>query len=261
MPKRIHQHPEVQTVTLLGAIISLGFASPSLAQPDRLALEPMLVRSAQPDNPVRHDVKVKSVLDASRREVLLNGPTYHSVATAPKQEARFNWYTIAKPQAEPAREVTTCPENGGKDTMKVRLGKAVYFLATATILAEGKPPPAPDHLSHFVAYQIDRVEADASPAEVVFSSGTSTTKVRPTKAVLLCLPAEEWHHGDHSLIHDPGFCFLIYETKPSGSAHASPIGTLDQFGLNSLKLSLAKLVGVPARLVKGGDENTSPPGS
>lgn len=253
MFKRIQQGLEAWTVTLIGATISLCFADPALAQSERLLLEPMAVQSARPDDPIRHDLKIKSVLDSASRKVSLEGPTHHSHASATardaaKKEARFNWYAIAKPLPGSPREVAVSLENGGKQTVKVSLGKAVHFLSAAKKLSDGKPPPAPDHLSHFVAYRIDRTEG-GSPAAVVFSSGTSTIKVRPAKAVFLCLPAEEWHHGEHSPVHDAGFCFLVYETQVFGEKTGPPIGTLDQFGLNSLQLSRSKLVGVPARIV------------
>lgn len=253
MFKRIQKGLEAGTVRLIGATISLCSADPSLAQSERLLLEPMAVHAAQPEDPIRHDLKIKSVLDSASRKVLLKGPTHHShagaaVRDAAKKEARFNWYAIAKPLPVSPREVTVSLENGGKQTVKVSLGKAVRFLSAAKKLSEGKPPPAPDHLSHFVVYQIDRTEGGSPPAALVFSSGTSTIKVRPAKAVFLCLPAEEWHHGEHSPVHDAGFCFLVYETEVFGDKPGPPIGTLDQFGLNSLQLSRAKLVGVPARI-------------
>ena len=105
---------------LLAGLLSLGFLVPSHAQVDRLRLEPMAVQTARPDKAIRHDVEFKSVLDSSRRKVLLTGPTHHSVAAvlpplAAATEARLNWYAIAEPlQAVPRIVIVSLEGAGGK---------------------------------------------------------------------------------------------------------------------------------------------------
>ncbi len=238
---------------LLAGLLSLSFVVPSHAQADRLRLEPMVVQTARPDKAIRHDVEFKSVLDSSRREVLLKGPTHHSVAAALPRleaaaEARLNWYAIAEPwQADPGIVIVSLEGAGGKQ-VAVRLEKSVYFLSTTKKLAEGKPPPAPKALSHFVAYRIQDGQKLGQTGDVEVTTGAAKTKVRLKDATFLCVPAEEWHHGELFPVHDRGFCMIVFTTAPFGNAVPSKTGTLDQFGLNSLQLGRAELVGVAARL-------------
>jgi hypothetical protein len=216
-----------------------------------LDLEDMAIYSVRPEKLIEHEVTLESPLDAKRWEPVLEGPTYHSFSSVrgvhSNEVARFNWYALAKSIPAPTRKVAVAIQHPRRVRVEFQLGEAVYFLSTSQRLAEGKPPPAPKQLSHLVAYRITGDAESGYDVQAEIPLETAESEVRLKRPVLLCLPVQEWHHDDYSPVGDADFCLIVYETEVQGSTNNPEIGTLDQFGLNSLRLKRAGLVGVSAR--------------
>jgi hypothetical protein len=216
-----------------------------------LELENMVVYSVRPEKLVQHEVTMQSPLDAKRWEPALEGPNYHSFSSVrgsrSNEVARFNWYALAKSSPAFTRKVAVAIQYPRQVRLEFQLGEALYFLSTSQRLAEGKPPPAPKQLSHLVAYRITGDAESGYDVEAEIPLKTAQSKMRLKRPVLLCLPVQEWHHDDYSPVGDAGFCMIVYETEGQGSTNDLEIGTLDQFGLNSLRLKSTGLVGVSAR--------------
>lgn len=240
-------------VVVLAVALWAGSGWLPMLAADSLRLETMVIRSARPENIVQHDVQVKGPLDSRPWEPSLEGPSHHSnafVSDTRNEEARFNWYALGNTSEIPARTITVLAQIPDQAPVEFKLGKPMYFLSMAQQLADGKPSSAPKQLSHMVAYLVNGDTRLDPKAEVSVQLGSATMRVRLERPLLLCLPVEEWHHDEHSDVSDASFCLIIYETQPYGPSDPRTARTLDQFGLNSLQLQRAELVGVSASNVR-----------
>jgi len=239
-------------VRVAGALLVL--ASTVAAEPPTSGpgIESMVIQAVQAAKTIRHEVEFRSPLGSTRREVMLEGPAYHSFSLVTghdqrREEARFNWYRIAGKKEQAPRRVAVVVKGEKPSRVEFGVGPARFFLATAQALTKGPPPAAPEELSHMVAYGINE-EGDAGAAgKVEVSTGGGKITVRLGRPLFLCVPVEEWHHAEYFPVGDAGFRLVVYETMAFGKENAPEIATLDQFSLGALRLERAALVGVAAR--------------
>ena len=169
-------------------------------------------------------------------ETLLIGPQLfsHAVGSAHEaiQEPRayLNWYEIAQPPIEPTRTVDVRDPLRGKDAHSITIGSSAFLLSPAQRITTGSPSPIPDGLNYFKAYRI--LDAPLVSKTVKLNGTFGPADRTATRAILLCVPIEQWHHDEHFRVKDSEICLIVYELLPQ--THGVSITTLDQFGLNTL---------------------------
>jgi hypothetical protein len=217
------------------------------------AVEPLdffEVVKVNPSRVITHDVSLKGRFDNSVVQTDLTGPKFFSRAvgfgeeTARERDAYFNWYEIRKPPRETQRFVPVRDSLQAGTVYMVRIGAPSFLLSPARRLTSGPPAPVSDRLSYFKAYRIVSGEPINKEVKLTNTLGPETrTAVRPA---LLCVPAEQWHHAEHSPIKRAKHCLVVYELQVC--EHSATISTLDQFGLNELDVESSVWLCVPAEI-------------
>ena len=194
------------------------------------------VLEGKPGNAIKHDVETKSVLDAAKRTVSLEGPTHFSFGVgcsdraAKTPTAHLSWYKITDPAKQEIREVSVIDLIRGAEAKTMKVGKAEYFLTPAQRITTGPPPKVPDGLDHYTAYRIEDAKPYSLDVKLSGSVGGADRKIG--KAVYLCVASEQWHHDDYSSASHSRDCFVVYElSETSGSA---PLNAIDEFGLHQI---------------------------
>ena len=98
------------------------------------------------------------------------------------------------------------------------------------------PSEVPVGLDHYKAYRI--VDAPALELEVEIKGSVGDGKRTVGRPVLLCVPAEEWHHEEYFPVTHPSGCFVVYELD--ASELSEQYSFIDQFGLNQLGASTSR---------------------
>ncbi len=216
-----------------------------------------LAVAVRPITLVRHEVDVKGPFDQTRAETLLVGPSYscHVVGVGSRpvaqQGASFNWYGIERPTEEPERRLSVVCSLTGDEPSKVVTGEAVCLLSPSKRLTTGRPSDASDRLNYYKGYRIVDAKPDVRrEIEIRLESGPQPHEL--TKAAVLCVPVEEWHHHEHFPIVEEGTCLMLYEVFPRSR---TSIKTVDQFGLNKLERSARRYLLAPAKIVHPQDHS------
>ena len=197
---------------------------------------PHSVVSVKASNPVLHGLEVKTPLDDERRWVSLRGPSLYSAPGRSEKESAptyLTWYQIRKPKPEPVKEIVLGDTFSGTKSFSLTLGAPAYYLIPAQSIKDGPPTDIPENLNHFIAFRIIDVDSVELPEPT------------PGKPAFVCVPAEEWHHADHSPIKSEKTWFMVYETQAQPAA--AKVTTIDQFGLNALTIDEKQFVYVPAK--------------
>jgi hypothetical protein len=200
-----------------------------------LAESPHSVISIKASNPVLHGLEVKTPLDSERRWVNLRGPELYSFPDVVENDifpSYLTWYQIRKPKSEPVKEVVLADAFSGGKSFRVMLGAPAYYLIPAQTIQDGPPREIPENLNHFIAFRIANVDSVELPEPT------------PGKPAFVCVPAEEWHHADHSPIKAATKWFMVYEVDSQPSARK--VTAIDQFGLNGLTAGKTQFIYVNA---------------
>lgn len=242
---------------ICAALLWVSMSLNTIAAADR-PVESFEVLAVNPSRVIKHEVELKGPFDDDVVERFLIGPQLFSQAVGfnknaiQEPKAYLNWFKIAKPAEEPERVVTVRDALRGKDTQQMTIERPVYLLSPSQRLKSGSPSPIPDKLNYFMAYEINDSPAIKQPVKLAGAFGPEDRTA--TKAVLLCLPVEQWHHHQHSPVKNAQRCLVVYELLPH--LHASTVNTIDQFGLNKLETQSSKWLCVDAQLVGRGPTNT-----
>ena len=233
-------------------------------------LEFFEVVNVTPSRAIKHKVQSKSPFDNDVIETVLTGPRFFSHAvgfidpcaangpiaseetrSVPEttnqpdgigragvnnheaiQEPRayLNWYEIAQPPKEPRRTVVVRDPLRGNDAHSITIGSSAFLLSPAQRITTGSPSPIPGGLNYFKAYRILDAPLVRQMVKLMGSLGPEDRTA--TRAILLCVPIEQWHHDEHVRVKDSQDCLIVYELLPQ--KHSLSISTIDQFGLNEL---------------------------
>jgi len=227
---------------LLFAAIMLGCAA--RASTDTAGKPSLVVREAQPEKVIRHEVEWRGPLRSERRVSMLEGPKLFSGPVSAEKNTsepvRFSWYKIEGTDEFPA--TTVCVTMAGGSEVEFVVDAAAYLLSMTQTLDVGTPADIPAWLSQYVAYRIltplDR-EGKLPAAPV-----TADPNIHLKSPALLCLPVEQWHHHDSFPVKSSESCWIAYSVAPR-EGEVESLSTLDQFGLNSLQLTAVKWLCVP----------------
>lgn len=207
------------------------------------------VVNVTPSRVIKHEVQSKSPFDNDVIETVLTGPQFFSHAVGFKHEAiqepraYLNWYEIAQPPKEPRRTVVVRDPLRGKDAHSITIGSSAFLLSPAQRITTGSPSPIPDGLNYFRAYRI--LDAPLVSKTVKLNGTLGPEDRTATRAILLCVPIEQWHHDEHFRVKDSQDCLIVYELLPQ--KHSVSITTIDQFGLNKLDAHASNWLCVRAR--------------
>ena len=224
---------------LAGLILCTWFGSSATAHNPVEFLE---VVDGKPLTSIEHPIEVKSVLDQERATIDLLGPHHFSLSAgclgrSPKAEKAFlAWYKIENPKPMTSRKVKVLDLVRGMKTEPFEITTAEYFLTPAQRITTGPPSEVPVGLDHYKAYRI--VDAPALELEVEIKGSVGDGKRTVGRPVLLCVPAEEWHHAEYFPATHPSGCFVVYELD--ASELSEQYSFIDQFGLNQLGASASR---------------------
>jgi hypothetical protein len=189
-----------------------------------------------PSRLIKHEVQSKSPFDNDQIETVLAGPQFFSHGVGFKHQAiqeprpYLNWYEIEEPPKEPRRTVVVRDPLRGNDTHSVTIESSAFLLSPAQRLTTGSPTSIPAGLNYFKAYRI--LDAPLFSKKVNLNGTLGPENRMATRAILLCVPIEQWHHDDHFRVKSSQDCLVVYELLPQ--KHSVRITTIDQFGLNEL---------------------------
>jgi hypothetical protein len=210
------------------------------------------VVAVTPSRVINHEVDLKGRFDSGVTETFLKGPVLFSHAVGFGDEAvqlpnaYLNWYKIEKPVSEPRRTLSVRDSLRGNEKVEVTVENSAFLLSPSQRVTAGPPSRVPDGLNHFKAYRI--VNSPKMQRELHITGAFGPEDRVTTKAALLCVPVEQWHHDEHSTVKNPTACLMVYELQPVELD--SSITTIDQFGLNQLKASSGNWLCVPAQMGK-----------
>ncbi|MEM6779820.1 MAG: hypothetical protein AAF670_19355 [Planctomycetota bacterium] len=174
--------------------------------------QPFTVYEVQAGNEVAHGVEVRSVIDASRHPIDLQGPSY--IATS--GDLCVSWYSIQNPLLNRSTVGVMSTNDVGEQSLEtLQLGAAEWLLIPAQTLGDGAPSPVPDDWDILTAYRVQPSDGDATPQYV-------------------CVPTAQWHHHDKLTIHHPNRGWLVTAVPEKTRLGTKTI--LDGFGLNSLRV-------------------------
>jgi hypothetical protein len=234
------------TVTLLSALLA---ADPTVASD--VPLDYFEVLSVKPSSQIDHDVELKGPFDQALLETTLTGPQYFAISVGVNgrkvggPEAYFTWYEIVRPKSEALRTLRLRDPLRAGAVRQISVCDVEFLLSPAQRIVSGPPAPLSDRLSHFKAYRIvdDPPKLATLKLKGAMGSGQRTT----SKAILLCVPAEERHHEEQYAVKNAEDCFVVYELAAVQLDGA--VTSLDQFGLNRLNLQTSSWICVPAEIV------------
>ncbi len=212
------------------------------------------VVTVTPSQVIDHEVEAKGPFDNDKIETFLTGPQLFSHAVgfegkpAPKPQAYLNWYKITKPTNQPRQTISVRDALRGDEAYEITIQSAAYLLSAAQRITSGAPAPIPDDLGYFEAYEI--VDGPQINRKVALTGTFGPGASMANRAVLLCVPIEQWHHDEHVTVKNASECLLIYELLPE--QHTLTVATIDQFGLNKLETETIKWLGVPATVLEHG---------
>ena len=135
----------------------------------------------------------------------------------------------------------------GETTHTVTVENSAYLLSPAQRLSSGPPSQIPDGLGYLKLYRIVNALENRQMIQLRQAFGPEERTL--TKPAFLGLPAAHSHHDERTPAKRLDTCVLIYELEPA-SCEAS-VTTIDQFGLNTLRISSSKWLAVPAVVEKG----------
>ncbi len=231
------------------AIIGLVLFSAAPAKKEPVSLRPLVLHRAEPSKLIKHAVEWNSVIDPRRQETALVGPRMYATELSSEPNAPtailFSWYEFPPAAEERPGFKVRVSRDAGDLVETFAVGDASYFASQTQRLHEGTPAEIPDGLSQFVVYDI--LEGASERQNVILSTPSGQTAYEVIGPAFLCVPGEQWHHDEYFAVCDAASCWLVYETE--ATPHASSISTLDQFGLNELKLGAAEWLCVPATLI------------
>lgn len=220
-------------LTIVFACLALSAVGPAAAHTPVEFLE---VFSGQPATATVHPIDVKSVLDAERRTIELEGPRYFSSSVgalnraAKKPTAHLSWYQISEPAPAERRDIAVLDLVRGMQAEPLSIGAVEFFLSPAQRITSGAPDPIPDGLDHFMAYRIHDAGAVEVTSKLSNGSASASSERKLATPRFLCVPAEEWHHEEYFEVTHPSTCFVVYELDEQASDQS--IALIDQFGLN-----------------------------
>jgi hypothetical protein len=162
-----------------------------------------------------------------------------------KENACLNWYRITNSETEtiPTLRIRDILSRG--HSYQIDIGSAEFLLSPAQKLTSGPPNAAADELNHFKAYPISKAPPISRAIQLRDSLGPTDRKI--LRAAFLCVPVQQWHHHEHFPIEGPEGCFVVYELE--SNKLSAKVSTIDQFGLNELRVESCVWLCVPAKII------------
>ena len=208
-----------------------------------------------PEQLIQHAVSIRGPFTTAREPVKLVGPeAILSTASKGIDSFIFTSYAIVNPARTLPQGVNVLlPADDA--TMRVEVGPIEFLLLPAQQLTDGQPEPSQEP----TAYEVRPV---LNPAALIplASLRPAAARSKLLAASHLCLPAEYFHHFEHTKIENAGRGLVLFFsnestemrtatiTKTPEESASKKVSIVDDFGTNQLQTQSVTRVGVWVRI-------------
>ena len=211
-----------------------------------------------PEQLIQHAVSIRGPFTTAREPVKLVGPeAILSTASKGIDSFIFTSYAIVNPARTLPQGVNVLLP-AGDATMRVEVGPIEFLLLPAQQLTDGQPEPSQEP----TAYEVRPV---LNPAALIplASLRPAAARSKLLAASHLCLPAEYFHHFEHTKIENAGRGLVLFfstestestemrtatSTKTTERLSRKKVSIVDDFGTNQLQTQSVTRVGVWVRI-------------
>ena len=210
-----------------------------------------------PEQLIQHAVSIRGPFTTAREPVKLVGPeAILSTASKGIDSFIFTSYAIVNPARTLPQGVNVLlPADDA--TMRAEVGPIEFLLLPAQQLTDGQPEPSQEP----TAYEVRPV---LNPAALIplASLRPAAARSKLLAASHLCLPAEYFHHFEHTKIENAGRGLVLFSTESTESTEMrtatstktpeesarKKMSIVDDFGTNQLQIQSVTRVGVWVRI-------------
>ena len=210
-----------------------------------------------PEQLIQHAVSIRGPFTTARKSVKLVGPeAILSTASKGIDSFIFTSYAIVNPARTLPQGVNVLlPADDA--TIRVEVGPIEFLLLPAQQLTDGQPEPSQEP----TAYEVRPV---LNPAALIPLAALTPAAARYKllAASHLCLPAEYFHHFEHTKIENAGRGLVLFSTESTESTEMrtatstktpeesarKKMSIVDDFGTNQLQIQSVTRVGVWVRI-------------
>ncbi len=210
-----------------------------------------------PEQLIQHAVSIRGPFTTVREPVKLVGPeAILSTASKGIDSFIFTSYAIVNPARTLPQGVNVLlPADDA--TMRVEVGPIEFLLLPAQQLADGQPEPPQEP----TAYEV-RPVLNPAALNPLAALTPATARHKLLAASHLCLPAEYFHHFEHTKIENAGRGLVLFSTESTKSTEIrtatitktpeesarKKVSIVDDFGTNQLQTQSVTRVGVWVRI-------------
>ncbi|PHY01175.1 MAG: hypothetical protein CK530_10080 [Planctomycetaceae bacterium] len=207
-----------------------------------------------PEQLIQHAVSIRGPFTTAQEPVKLVGPeAILSTASKGIDSFIFTSYAIVNPARTLPQGVNVLlPADDA--TMRVEVGPIEFLLLPAQQLTDGQPEPPREP----TAYEV-RPVLNPAALNPLAALTPAAARLKLLAASHLCLPAEYFHHFEHTKIENAGRGLVLFSTEstemrtatstktPERSA-CKKVSIVDDFGTNQLLTQSVTRVGVWVRI-------------
>lgn len=203
-----------------------------------------------PEQLIQHAVSIRGPFTTAREPVKLVGPeAILSTASKGIDSFIFTSYAIVNPARTLPQGVNVLlPADDA--TMRVEVGPIEFLLLPAQQLTDGQPEPPQEP----TAYEV-RPVLNPAALNPLAALTPAAARHKLLAASHLCLPAEYFHHFEHTKIENAGRGMVLFSTESTEIRTATSTKTpersvrkkvsiVDDFGTNQLQTQSVTRVGV-----------------
>ena len=208
-----------------------------------------------PEQLIQHAVSIRGPFTTAREPVKLVGPkAILSTASKGIDSFIFTSYAIVNPARTLPQGVNVLlPADDA--TIRVEVGPIEFLLLPAQQLTDGQPEPPQEP----TAYEV-RPVLNPAALNPLASLRPAAARSKLLAASHLCLPAEYFHHFEHTKIENAGRGLVLFFsnestemrtatiTKTPEESASKKVSIVDDFGTNQLQTQSVTRVGVWVRI-------------
>ena len=208
-----------------------------------------------PEQLIQHAVSIRGPFTTAREPVKLVGPeAILSTASKGIDSFIFTSYAIVNPARTLPQGVNVLlPADDA--TMRVEVGPIEFLLLPAQQLTDGQPEPSQEP----TAYEV-RPVLNPAALNPLAALTPAAARSKLLAASHLCLPAEYFHHFEHTKIENAGRGLVLFFsnestemrtatiTKTPEESASKKVSIVDDFGTNQLQTQSVTRVGVWVRI-------------
>jgi len=208
-----------------------------------------------PEQLIQHAVSIRGPFTTAREPVKLVGPeAILSTASKGIDSFIFTSYAIVNPARTLSQGVNVLlPADDA--TMRVEVGPIEFLLLPAQQLTDGQPEPPQEPTTYEV-----RPVLNPAALNPLAALTPAAARHKLLAASHLCLPAEYFHHFEHTKIENAGRGLVLFfstestemrtatSTKTTERLSRKKVSIVDDFGTNQLLTQSVTRVGVWVRI-------------